>query len=86
MPLSIEDFVGTRAGTIAGDGTFIGLLLLGLFFGFVLIQRTSLDTKLAILVPAAILSMVFFSAIFRIVFVLLAGGILYLAYKRFTAG
>lgn len=40
----------------AGDPAFLGLMLLGFFFGIVFLMNLRMDAKMAILVPAGILS------------------------------
>jgi len=80
----LEGYVHDGTMNIVGDPIFIGFLVL-IFFGvFVMLQNTRLDHKLAIMVPAALLSLGFFGA--GVVYFLLAfffAGILYLAFMKF---
>jgi hypothetical protein len=73
-----DGFIG-----LVGDPVFLGLMIIGFFGAMVFVQGTRLDGKLAVFVPAFILSMVFvpFLAVF---FALGISTILYFAFTKFT--
>jgi len=78
MASTLEDMIGNGMGQIVGDPAITGLLFLVFFFGFVLIQPSRLDHKVAILIPATILSLVFIPFL-SVLFAIVAGFLLYRA-------
>lgn len=79
----LEDFFGSSWGNIVGDPLVSGVLLLAFFGIFVMLQNTRLDGKIVVLVPALVLASLF-ASIFIAFAVFFAGGLLYLAFTKFT--
>lgn len=80
--LTFESFIGNGLQSVFGDSMWFGILTLVWFGAFTLLQGLRLDAKLAILVPAAILSLMFIPALSFIIVIVLAV-ILYLALMKF---
>jgi len=79
----LENWMGDGFATVIGDPIFMGLMILGFFFGFVMLQGTRLDAKLLVLVPVALLAAPFFPAqVFMILLGLACAFILYLALAK----
>jgi len=66
---------------ILGGPELAGIIFIAFFLGFVTIQNTRIDHKLAIITPVMILSIVFFNW-FAILLAFLGGFVFYLALKR----
>ena len=79
----LEDFFGSGFYSILGDAALEGVVLLTFFGGFVLLQNTRLDHKVAIMVPATILSCLFIPWLGALL-ALILGFIGYLAVMKFT--
>lgn len=56
----LESWIGCNAVQTMGNIQLVGVLFVGFFLGFVLMQNVRLEVKILILFPAAILSMLFF--------------------------
>ena len=79
----IESMFDEGMRSVVGDPTFIGLLIWIFFGGFVMLQNTRIDVKMAIMVPATFLAMAFFPTnIPMILFGLFCSFILYFAAMR----
>lgn len=79
----LENWFGGNWGNIIGDPLVSGLILMGFFSIFVMLQDTRLDGKLAIMVPACILAS-FFTPIFTLIAIFMVSGVMYLALTKFT--
>lgn len=79
---TVETFIGDGMAQVTGDPVFFGLMLLGFFFSFVMLQGTRLDVKLLVLVPIALLAAPFIPWL-PIVLGLVCAGILYFALTKF---
>ncbi len=77
-----EEVIGNGFSDVVGDPTIAGIIFLGFFISFVMLQDTRLDAKLMVLVPAMILSMVYIPWL-GILCALGFGSIVYLALTRF---
>jgi hypothetical protein len=71
--------------TAVGDPVFIGFLVFGFFFGFVVMQGQNLPGKTLVLVPAAILALAFLPSWVYIIFGVFLGFILSLALGKLIA-
>jgi len=81
--LPIEDLIGQGAGyTTGGDPLFLGLLTIGFFAGFTMLQGTRLEAKIVVLVPALFLTLYFIPGLAVLIALGLAT-ILYLAFTKF---
>jgi len=83
MVTFIEELIGSGVGVITGNDTLLGIIFLGFFTAFVLLQNTRLDGKLVVLVPISILSLVFIPML-AFLLALGFGFILYLAVSKFA--
>jgi hypothetical protein len=54
-----ESLIGNGFGIIFGNPLFLGLILIGLFGAFVMLQGGRLDAKIVVLVPIGILALLF---------------------------
>jgi hypothetical protein len=54
-----ESLIGDGFGAIFGNPLLIGLVLIGLFGAFVMLQGGRLDAKIVVLVPIGILTLLF---------------------------
>ncbi|MDD3906562.1 MAG: hypothetical protein PHS46_08615 [Candidatus Omnitrophica bacterium] len=79
--IELENWAGDGFAQTVGDPIFMGILLLGFFFGFTMLQGLGFSGKLLILVPVAILAFPFIP--FLPVFLgLVCAFILYLALAK----
>lgn len=78
----METYVGDALTQAAGDPFFLGIMLLGFFFGFVMLQGVRLDSKLLVLVPIAILAIPFIPWL-PVVIGLVCAVIAYFAFTKF---
>lgn len=83
MPTYFENVIGEGANQVVGDPLVMGLMFLGFFMAFIMLQNTRLDHKIMVLVPASILAMVWIPW-FSIVLALVGGGMMYLVVMKFT--
>jgi len=81
MGATIETFISDNVAGIAGNDMYIGLLIIAMFFGISLVSGSRLDAKLMILVPAVLLASAFLP-ILKFLFVVIGGGILWMAMTR----
>jgi len=82
MSTPIEDIIGEGFSNVIGDPTIIGLVFLGFFVGFVFLQDTRMDLKVAIIIPVCLLAMVWLPW-FGILIALAVGALAYLALMKF---
>lgn len=76
-----EQTIGDGFVQVTGDPAIAGLMFIGFFLAFVMLQGTRLEGKIAVILPVLFLSLQFFS--FMLVFAVLgAAGIAYLALTR----
>jgi len=68
--------------SIVGDPTYLGLLVLGFFVGFVFLQGTRMDVKIMVIVPALFLAMSFIG-ILKVIVVVGIGVVMMLGIKKF---
>jgi predicted membrane protein len=81
--MGLESIINGGIMNIVGDPLMAGLLVLGFFVLFVLIQGTRLDAKIAIIVPAGILSLAF-APVLIVILGFAFGVILYLTFTKLT--
>jgi hypothetical protein len=79
----IETLIYTSMVQIVGDPMILGLLILGFFGAFVMLQGTRLDGKMVILFPASILAVVYIGPLVVII-ALVVGIMMYLAWMKIT--
>ena len=77
-----EQLIGQGLQTIFGNSIWLGLLLLIWFGVLTLLQNLRLDAKLAILVPASLLAMVYLPMI-GIIGAIIIAVVLFLAVEKF---
>ncbi len=77
----LESLIYSGAMSTVGDPTFLGLLILGFFIGFVYLQGTRMDVKLMVIVPAMFLA-VSFLPLLKVVMVVGFGIVLMLGLSR----
>lgn len=82
MPTYIETLLGEGMTNVVGDPTIIGIIFIGFFAGFVFLQDTRLDVKVAILTPICLLSMIWIPW-FGVLIALAVGALSYLAIMKF---
>lgn len=75
MANTIEDMIGSGLATTTGDPVFLGLLFLGFFVGILVVNNASGDIKILVLIPVAVLSVVFMP--FLLTPIVLIGGIMF---------
>jgi hypothetical protein len=80
-----ETLMYQGALTAVGDPIFIGFLVFGFFFGFVVMQGQNFAGKMLILTPAGILALAFFPSYIVLMFGLILGYILSLALNKLLA-
>jgi hypothetical protein len=78
----LEEIIYTSGMQIAGDPVYLGLLVLGFFFGFVLLQGVRTDVKVLVMIPALFLATGFIPWLYLVIIVI-AGVIFYLGISRF---
>jgi len=76
----LEQMFASGFGSVVGNPLIEGLVLLGFFFAFTMLQNTRTEGKVAILIPAAILSMLFIPFLAVFIVIILA----YLGYSAIT--
>lgn len=77
----IEEFIGQGFSSVIGDPNLMGIIFLGFFAGFVMLQGTRLDGKVAILVPASLLALIFIPWL-AVLLALAVGVLIYLAMRK----
>jgi hypothetical protein len=82
MTTPLETDMVNSLHTIVNDPTILGLIVLCLFGGFVIMQNSRLDQKVAIIVPAVILAAAMISWVFLVLAVILGAVIFYPALRR----
>ena len=80
---SLEEIIAGGIIDIVGDPFLAGLLVLVFFGGFVFLQGTRLDAKVAILIPAVLLAFAVFPSFMMVPFLLVISFVLYLAVTKF---
>ena len=78
---SLENYIGGQFGALVGDPFLIGIVFLLFFFMFVIMQGVSIDVKIAVLIPAVILSFLFIPFL-AVLFAIIVGFLIYLALKK----
>lgn len=79
----LEQFIAQGFSAIIGNPLVLGIMLMGIFTGFVLLQGLRLDGKVAILVPVSLLAITLIPW-FAVLIGLAVGVLLYLAIMLFT--
>ena len=77
----LETVIYESAMSIVGDPTYLGLLVLGFFFGFVTLQNVRTDVKVLIIVPAFFLALGFVPW-FKALIIVVLGVLLFLGLSR----
>lgn len=77
----LEDWIGAQFTSVVGDPTVAGFLFLTFFFLFMMFQGSSFDVKIAVMVPATILSFIFLPWL-AVLFALIVGFVIYLAITK----
>ena len=72
----ISGGIGSCMSFYLGSGTMVGVAFIAFFLAFLFLQNTRSDFKLMILVPVTILSMMWFSWIYALMF-MIGGYVLY---------
>jgi hypothetical protein len=80
--VTLENWMGDGFAQTVGDPIVMGLMLLGFFAGFTMLQGLRMDAKLLILVPVAILAIPFIGWFMPILIGLGCGFILYLTFAK----
>jgi len=83
--LYIEEFIGQGFSSVLGDPSLIGAIFLAFFAVFVMLQGTRLDGKVAVLVPASILAIIFIPWL-AVLLALVVGVLIYLAMRKLGFG
>jgi len=78
----LESTIYSSCMSIVGDPTYLGLLVLGFFVGFVFLQGTRMDVKIMVIVPALFLAMSFIG-ILKVIVVVGIGVVMMLGIKKF---
>lgn len=81
MPSFLENYAGNGVGGVVGDPSILGILFIGFFSAFVMLQDTRLDGKLVVLVPVLILATVFIPWL-SVLIALGLGAIVYIALMK----
>lgn len=77
----IEDVIGAGVAEVTGDPTITGLVFIGFFFAFVMLQGTRFEGKIVVLLPVFFLSLIFLPIL--LVFAIIAAAfIAYIAVMR----
>jgi len=79
--LPMETWMGDGFAQTVGDPIFLGIMIIGFFFGFTMLQGLRLDAKLLILVPAVILAFPFIPFL-PLVLGLICAFVVYLAFTK----
>jgi predicted branched-subunit amino acid permease len=79
--VNLESMIGCAFQQSVGDPIVIGILFVGFFGAFLLLQNTRLDGKVAILFPIAIMAGIFYG-FFPMLGALAAGYLLWLAIQK----
>jgi hypothetical protein len=79
----LENWFGDNTQYIVGEPFVAGIIFIGFFVGFLFIQNVGLDAKVAILIPALLLSMIFIPWL-AVLLALGVGVVVYLALTKFT--
>lgn len=78
----IEDLFANGMSQAFGDPLYMGLLILFFFGGFVFLQNTRLDSKIAIMTPVAILTIIFLGPLIGFLIMIIGGLLIYVALMR----
>lgn len=78
----IENLFANGMSQAFGDPIYSGLIILLFFGGFVFLQNTRLDTKIAIMTPVAILTIIFLGPIIGFLIMVVGGLLIYFALMR----
>jgi hypothetical protein len=77
----IEDLIGGGMGDVTGDPLLSGLIFVGFFLAFVMLQGTRLEGKLVVILPVFFLSLILIPLL--LVFAVIAAAfVAYLALTR----
>jgi hypothetical protein len=76
-------WIGAGLINIFGSNIFLGLLVIGFFLGFLMIQGARLDMKMAIIIPGFILASIFLDSWMLSLFLLGISVLVYFALSRF---
>jgi hypothetical protein len=82
MGNTMEDMIGEGLIGTAGDPTFFGLLMIGLFAGVLLVTNTRGDVKIMIMIPVTLLAAAF-APILQIPLIVISAVIVILAGLKF---
>lgn len=77
----LESLIGNGFGVIFGNPLLLGLVLIGLFGAFVMLQGGRLDAKVVVLVPIGVLALMFIPGLLFPIAVAV-GFLIYLAIMR----
>jgi len=81
MPMYLESWIAEQFGDLTGAPEIAGIIFLGFFTSFVMLQGTRLDGKLVVLTPVMILATIFIGFL-PILLGLGLGVIIYLALTK----
>jgi len=69
-----------------GDPLMLGLIVLGFFVAFVMLQRTGMDAKVVILAPACVLAMLFIPSLIWFMLAMFGVFVVYKVLKKENQG
>lgn len=67
MVTYLEQFISTGFQQVLGNNIWIGMVFVGFFVAFVLMQKSSMESKAVILIPVSMLAIIFIPWLFIIV-------------------